>query len=149
MSSNLTLLSLTISCFSLCLPQPLWSKVHLCSSGRRCLAQYTYPHLHSTPKSPTFLLQSKHLFLSACSIFLAALSSYYVTSTFFYYLAIVSTHLSYSGTTLISSFFFSSSFLTKKYFTCGRKNRVHRRPQLRRKSSIRYTWSDLRCLWGF
>ena len=41
---------------------PAWSNVHACELAIRCMPQYSPPHLHSNPVSPTFFLHSTHLF---------------------------------------------------------------------------------------
>jgi ribosomal protein S26 len=92
--------------------------------------------LHYIPKSPTFLLQSKHLFLSFCSLFTGYRLNYYIESSTYFSAMLTGVEVYAGDLATNSSFLVSFVFLHRKHNTCSRRSRGLRRTQIRRIGSI-------------
>lgn len=88
------------------------------------------------PSSPTFLLQSKHLFLSFCSLFTGSKLNYYIESSTYFSAMLTGVEVYAGDLATNSSFLVSLVFLNRKQNTCSRKSRGLRRTQIHRICSI-------------
>ena len=119
----LPLQTFTTSLLSFSFPLNLWSNWQLWCSGNRCPLQYTNPHLHSIPNSPNFLLQSKHLLRSFCSLFYPSKFTYYIAQTISFSATLTAVEVIAGDFSMISSFFYEAFFLNRGCSTCSMMSR--------------------------
>ena len=128
-------MTFTISPFSFSLALYLWSKSHSWFYGSLWPLQYTKPHLHSIPRSPTFLLQLKHLLRSFCS-FLGSKDNYSISSQTSCSVLVRGVELLLGSSSTFSYFFWCFWFLNGKGDTCSRRSRDPGRLKKHRKWGI-------------